>query len=186
MYYTGIGSRETPRYICILQTYIAKKLYAAGYTLRSGAADGSDTAFEDGAGDRKHIYLPWDTFNNRFDDGIHYLTIKRNWARYKDCVKLVNDIHPRPTMLSPGAMQLHVRNIPQVSGHEREPLFSEFVLYYANIGPDGFPEGGTRTAVCYAMRNNVPCYNLKDIDTLSRIITRCDNLKPLPLAGEIK
>ena len=45
MLYTGIGSRETPHHILTLMTEIANILDNIGYTLRSGGADGADTAF---------------------------------------------------------------------------------------------------------------------------------------------
>jgi hypothetical protein len=38
MYYTGIGSQETPEDICQLMTEIAVKLRSLGYWLRSGGA----------------------------------------------------------------------------------------------------------------------------------------------------
>ena len=54
-YYAGIGSRKTPKDICELMTRVARYLYFKGYTLRSGAADGADTAFEIGAGQEKLV-----------------------------------------------------------------------------------------------------------------------------------
>ena len=62
MYYAGIGSRETPKNKCRLMTKIAKIL-SGKYTLRSGGADGADSAFEAGAGDNKQIFLPSNYFN---------------------------------------------------------------------------------------------------------------------------
>jgi predicted Rossmann fold nucleotide-binding protein DprA/Smf involved in DNA uptake len=48
IYYAGIGSRETPDSVLenmkILATYLAKK----GLVLRSGAASGAGSAFEEG------------------------------------------------------------------------------------------------------------------------------------------
>ena len=46
-YYTGIGSRETPKDIMQLMSKLAYKLASEGYILRSGAAQGADTAFEE-------------------------------------------------------------------------------------------------------------------------------------------
>ena len=48
-FYTGIGSRQTPKDILNLIEDVAFKLASKGYILRSGAAKGADTAFEDGA-----------------------------------------------------------------------------------------------------------------------------------------
>ena len=44
--YAGIGSRETPAEIQAQMNEVAKELEAAGYTLRSGNAEGADKAFE--------------------------------------------------------------------------------------------------------------------------------------------
>lgn len=46
--YTGIGSRETPYEIQDLMKRIAFKLAENGWLLRSGGAEGADTAFENG------------------------------------------------------------------------------------------------------------------------------------------
>ena len=48
MYYAGIGSRETPGLMLGAFARIGEFLAKKGYTLRSGGADGADTAFEVG------------------------------------------------------------------------------------------------------------------------------------------
>ena len=63
MFYAGIGSRKTPPTIRSLMTKCANQLHNEGFTLRSGGAQGADTAFELGAQLRKEIYLPWRRFN---------------------------------------------------------------------------------------------------------------------------
>jgi predicted Rossmann fold nucleotide-binding protein DprA/Smf involved in DNA uptake len=45
MIYAGIGSRETPKEVLKSMTNYAKELSATGWVLRSGGADGADTAF---------------------------------------------------------------------------------------------------------------------------------------------
>lgn len=62
--YTGIGARLTPLQIKNLMTEIGMYMNAHGWTLRSGGADGADSAFEIGAGDKKQIFLPYKGFNN--------------------------------------------------------------------------------------------------------------------------
>jgi len=59
--YTGIGSRETPSNVITLIIDIAKAFALNGWTLRSGAAEGADSAFEYGCDEvkgKKEIYLP--------------------------------------------------------------------------------------------------------------------------------
>jgi predicted Rossmann fold nucleotide-binding protein DprA/Smf involved in DNA uptake len=47
-YYAGIGSRETPKEICNKMTEIASLLEKQDFVLRSGGANGADSAFEKG------------------------------------------------------------------------------------------------------------------------------------------
>ena len=68
-YYTGIGSRTTPEHILKLMTKIGKYLALNGYVLRSGGANGADTAFEIGCDEGKgvkEIFIPPFNFNYQF------------------------------------------------------------------------------------------------------------------------
>jgi hypothetical protein len=63
--YAGIGARKPPKEIFHKCFTIAELLAEKGYTLRSGGADGCDTAFEIGHGNHdKQIFLPWKNFNH--------------------------------------------------------------------------------------------------------------------------
>lgn len=73
-YYTGVGSRKTPQNEFDLLVKVGYFLAEQGWTLRSGAADGADTAFEEGCDThavvfestpRKEIYVAWQGFSNR-------------------------------------------------------------------------------------------------------------------------
>jgi hypothetical protein len=48
-FYTGVGSRKTPPHILKVMRQLATKLNSDGWVLRSGGADGADTAFEQGS-----------------------------------------------------------------------------------------------------------------------------------------
>ena len=48
-YYTGVGSREISDEEYSLLSEIGKKMASLGYILRSGGAEGSDRAFQEGA-----------------------------------------------------------------------------------------------------------------------------------------
>jgi hypothetical protein len=47
-----------------IMTKLARRLDELGFVLRSGGADGADSAFEDGA-KNKQVFLPWEGFNGR-------------------------------------------------------------------------------------------------------------------------
>jgi len=47
-FYTGVGSRETPTRVMDVMTLVSSALAGLGYTLRSGASAGADSALENG------------------------------------------------------------------------------------------------------------------------------------------
>ena len=151
-YWTGVGSRETPKDILDLMYEISLKLDSLGWTLRSGGADGADTAFEKGA-KKPDIYLPWKGFNNR--QGI----ILEHCDRENFAYDLASKIHPAWDKLSRGASALHARNIFQVLGHLDSMPKSKFLICYAKPSGDSV-SGGTRTAVECAKMHDVKVENL--------------------------
>jgi hypothetical protein len=147
-YYAGIGSRETPRSIQQQMTAIARRLDFMGYCLRSGGADGADTAFEAGA-KIKQIFLPWDGFNGRTVDNISYFVPPFN-------LDLVNQFHPAASRLSTAALKLMSRNSYQVLGPDlNDPV--EFVLCWTD---GGLKKGGTAQAIRIADDHGIPIFNL--------------------------
>jgi hypothetical protein len=78
-FYTGVGSRDTPEEVLSVMRTLAKCLARAGYTLRSGGAEGADAAFESGAQEvpqaKMQIYLPWRGFTG---NGSPLYTVDRN------------------------------------------------------------------------------------------------------------
>jgi len=149
MFYSGIGSRQSPLEVMAEMRVIAMILFQNGFTLRSGGADGADTAFEEGAGDLKEIYLPWQGFNKR--DGI----VVGNKFKARD---MAQAIHPYWESLTDGGKKLHTRNICQVLGRDLKTP-SKFLICWT---PDGKPSGGSRTAIVCAMEHDIPVYNLKN------------------------
>ena len=154
MFYTGIGSRETPKFIGAYMTHAAQVLDSVGYILRSGAANGADTFFEQGA-KNKHIFLPWKGFN------------KNASTRYQisdEALALASEHHPAWDKLSEPARKLMGRNCYQVLGVELDTP-SDFVLCWT---PDGCEShlkrtsktGGTGLAISLASKLSIPIYNL--------------------------
>jgi hypothetical protein len=157
-YYTGIGSRETPVKYQEIMRQIANRLAIKGYVLRSGGADGADTAFENGAGSSKEIYIPWNGFRGKYiKDG--YIVPPLNTS-------YVNDYHPAPHKLTKHGILLMSRNAYQVLGADLcSP--SEFVICWTK---DGKASGGTGQAIRLAIANNIPVYNLKNEEDRSRML----------------
>lgn len=168
MFYTGVGSRETPEHIGIVMTKLASKLEQAGYVLRSGAADGADTFFERGVVDNKNkeVYIAWNGFSNRTDkeEGVYCC----RGSIVSQAEDIASTIHPAWDRLSRGARGLHTRNCFQVLGQNLSSP-SKFLVCYAKTDKHGVPTGGTRTAWILAVNNNIPCFNLYNEEHLTRI-----------------
>lgn len=158
IYYSGIGSRKTPP--DILQQMIEFGITAAkqGAVLRSGAADGADSAFEEGAllgGGWTEIFLPWKEFNQ------HPSTL---FPPSTDARKLASTVHPAWSRLSNPAKLLIARNMHQVLGYSlKSPV--QFVVCYTPDGCEshytyGPATGGTGTAIKLASMNGIPIFNL--------------------------
>ena len=154
--YAGVGSRSTPPDVLGRMVRIAEAMARRGWTLRSGAAAGADSAFEDGAkraGGPREIWLPWDGFNGRTADGA--TRIGRNSARNRD---RAIECHPAWHTLSDGAQKLMVRNVHQVLGPE--PGSSPPADVAVCWTPNGAGGGGTGLAVRLARRHAVPVVDL--------------------------
>ena len=162
-YYTGIGSRGTPQATADIMTALATKLEADGYTLRSGAAEGADAAFEKGQSSGE-IYLPWPGFNGSkspLSDGSPV-------ASY-----IASTLHPAWEHLSQGAKKLMARNVFQVCGNDFQTM-SDFVVCWT---PDGCTThesrtsktGGTGLAISLAHKMGIEVVNLQTPEGLQKV-----------------
>lgn len=163
-YYAGIGSRKAPVAVLNLLTKIAIKLKEANYILRSGGAFGADTAFAIGAGTRKEIYVPWNDYNN-----LPYL-----YPIPVNAFKIASSLHPVWDKLSYGVKKLHARNTMQILGPNLNHK-SDFVICWTEDGVEHKEQitdktGGTATAIALASINNIPVYNIKNKESLDRLI----------------
>lgn len=158
--YAGIGSRETPSSVCALMTRIAEALQQAGWTLRSGAAQGADAAFEAGAGSAKEIWVPWRGFQG------HPSTLVPS----PEAFRLAAEHHPAWHACSAGAKALHARNGHQVMGAD---LCSP-VAFVAAWTHNGSGQGGTGQAIRIARAHGIPIFDLgADLDAAIRGIQEC-------------
>lgn len=170
-YYTGIGSRQTPKDILKLMEDIAFKLAQKGYILRSGAAEGADSAFERGC-DRfymgaKEVFIPWKDFGGISGQGMRLILEELPTA--KEAYQLASETHPAWDKCSKGAKALHARNTFQILGPNLNNP-SSFLICWAQVDKHGQLKGGTRTAWELAKANGVPCFNLYNEDDKQRLI----------------
>jgi hypothetical protein len=166
--YAGIGSRNTPSDILLIMQQLAETLAKNGFTLRSGAADGADYAFEigcDKVNGKKEIWLPWKNFNNHSDTKL-YPT--------ENHFTLAETIHPAWNRLKLGAKKLHARNVGQILGKDVNTPVS-FVICWT---PDGCEThntrtritGGTGSAISLANHYNIPIFNLQKQESYSQLL----------------
>lgn len=165
-FYAGIGSRETPEDVLRWMRIYGETLAKQGFTLRSGAAPGADTAFEEGC-DRvegpKEIFLPWKGFNGsssplyEVSDRAMEISEKvwnnkqhptREWKYIKRPVKL-----------------LMSRNIHQVLGRNLDEP-AAFVVCWTKDGCDSWEKrtsktGGTSHAIDLASTMGIPVFSFK-------------------------
>lgn len=137
IYYTGVGSRQTPQDVLLAFEAIAKYLASIGWVLRSGAADGADKSFEKGCDiedGRKEIYLPWKGFNDSFSNLI---------VQNPKAFEIAKEHHPGWNNLKSGAQKLHARNVHQVLGKNLDNPSSLLICWT----PNGSGKGGTGQAI---------------------------------------
>jgi hypothetical protein len=152
-FYAGVGSRETPTDILELMTKLASALERDGMILRSGGADGADTAFEAGVSDPENriIYIPWKGFSGRGDE----LNVVSSYTAAH--AKIAAEAHPNWGFCRRGARALHTRNVAQVLGDDCETP-SEFVICWTVTGG---AHGGTGQAIRIADKAGIPVLNLR-------------------------
>lgn len=165
IYYTGIGSHDTPQEILEIMQDLAFQLGKRKYILRSGASPGADLAFERGAlkADADcEIYLPWENFMKR--EGNIYIATEKldNYYKAKEIAKRH---HYDFEGLSKKSEKLIIRDTYQVLGKKLNTP-SEFIICWT---PDGCitdrdrteKTGGTGQAISIASRLKIPIFNLK-------------------------
>lgn len=164
-YYAGIGARNTPPEIMDFMKEIASLLEERGWTLRSGAAEGADSAFASGVKKNAEIWIPWDSFGKPHNSNHTYITISRF---DKPALESVDKFHPSPQSLNDAARKLMARNYRQIVGDgiDGQPD-SKFVIFWT---PNGELKGGTAQAIKIAQSFNIPVFNLAIREDYKRIL----------------
>lgn len=154
-YYTGIGSRRTPNTVLNTMTHIAMLLRREGYILRSGGAEGADSAFERGARESKRIFYAEDATNV--------------------AIRIASKHHPAWNRCSDYVKMLHGRNVMQILGRDLKTP-SEFVICWTPdgcVGPGRTKQtGGTGTAIEIAWKHKIPIFNMRDGINIPLILER--------------
>lgn len=146
---------------------VAARLACRGFLLRSGAADGADSAFEQGcmdAGGMSEIWLPWPGFNSHADTGLY---------PSDGHIEMAKKLHPAWERLTRGPRSLHARNVGQILGADlNSPV--DFVIAWTPDGCESVKErtrdtGGTGTAIALADELGIPVFNFAKPDARERL-----------------
>lgn len=148
-HYAAIGTRK----LSLAQKTLCKKigayLAAKGCILHTGAAQGADQTYAEGAFSKRgvvHLHLPWRAYEEGWITGMSSL--------YGDAVQVdvleedddaafgsVTALHPAPERLSRGGMALHARNhriiSPKIIGTDE----IDFVIALPSISGGGTMQG---------------------------------------------
>lgn len=166
MYWTGIGSRETPKNIQKWMQAIAYIISKQGHTLRSGKAEGADLAFQRGLElayfetkqGNGEIYLPFDNWHRQYC--CLWDVYVRSPNSTQKALKIASEIHGAWNKVRNIYRPYHIRNVFQIMGPRvAEDELSSFVLFWAPEVND-VVSGGTATAVHLARSLNIPTFNM--------------------------
>ncbi len=166
MFYAGVGSRRTPDDILTLMKQLAEKLEREGWVLRTGGAEGADSAFDEGVDDKRNreIYLPGPGFNKHTADETGVYNIEEFDNKGK-AYEIARKYHPKFDTLFEFAQKLMARNSYQVLGKNlASPV--KFLVCWTPDGCSSAEErakrtGGTGQAIAVACNYDIPVFNLQ-------------------------
>lgn len=176
--YAGIGARATPAAMLALMQAIGQVLAQDGYLLRSGGAQGADSAFAQGAlegGGNRRIYLPWPAFNGvRDDDAVVFDRL----PGADQAARIAAQFHHRWDSLKWPVRKLMARNVMQVLGDDCQTPCKFVICWAPGTQVDARGRvcdvaGGTGQAVRIAYAHKIPVFNLALPDHAHRLRQYC-------------
>ena len=152
--YAGIGSRQTPAPMLERMTEMAQQLFSRNWILRSGGADGADTAFAKGAGRYKDIFRP-----------LKYPT--------EGSMNVAAVHHPAWDKCNVYAKRLLARNAQIILGENLDDPVEFVAFWRPNVN-----RGGTLHSLRIAATYKIPTYDVEQIENLDEwydLVASLDN-----------
>ena len=140
--YAGIGSRRTPQNVCDHMTKIAQHLQARDWLLRSGGADGADSAFAKEIADANKLILH-----------------PKTHVASQEAFEIAERHHPAWHVCSPYGRKLLARNVTILLGEELDDHV-EFVAFWL---PPSTTRGGTLHGLHVASTYKIPTFPVEQI-----------------------
>ena len=160
--YAGVGARATPEAVLAHMREIAERLGERGWLLRTGGADGADSAFAAGAPpDRREVIVPWQGYNGlgtRVGDGSACRVLTP--AEIEAMRPLAAPHHAAWERCAAKVRDLHARNVAVVLGTDLKQPAHAVVCWTK----DGRDIGGTGLAIRLAQHHRIPVLNLAEMD----------------------
>jgi hypothetical protein len=134
IHWTGVGSQKTPPQVGQVMTRLSAYFETLRFVLRTGGASGADTYFYNGL-NRKNdntlqMFHPWKGFSSSGSDDHYRAHYPQNKA-----FEMMEEIHPKPRLLTQAGRKLHARNIHQVLGPDLDhPIKSAFLVCWTPGG----------------------------------------------------
>lgn len=181
--YAGIGSQFVHDQHFDTMIELGCKLASQGWLLRSGAAKGCDSAFEQGAErgrGKMEIYRPE---IKGYDRNKGYIDASR-LPSFDKAMGMASGLHPQWEFLSPYVRKLMARNCMQVLGRGLDDPV-KMVISWARapvLNDKGMVincDGGTGMAVRLAASHDIPVYSLA-VDEHRRRLCHYLGMEPYP------
>ena len=167
--YAGIGSRETPPRVLKEMTEIARTLAGRGWRLRSGGAEGADTAFSAGSPPRKTtLLLPWRDYNKIGGPNTRVLDNDRR----ESAEAVIREHHDAWDRCKQGARKLHARNAAIILGENLDAPVDAVICWTEG----GQQLGGTATGMRLAAAHGRPVLNLATM-TRDEVLTATERIE---------
>lgn len=174
--YAGIGSRRTPKADQRLMMLCSALLCVRGWELRTGGAEGADTAFLTGLqfaparpGPRVKLFLPWPGFNKHNQATLEHPT--------PEAYEIAANYHPAWQFLTRPVKALLARNVHQVLGENLDDPVLMVVCWTPDgtLDGKGRDSGGTGMALRVAAGEapNAMIFNIQRPDHRERIERFC-------------
>ena len=176
--YAGIGATTAPAEARALMTAVATELAGQDFLLRSGAAQGSEEAFEAGAvaaqGQRR-VYLPAEGLTTGPRRGAQPDAADGTFPIPEGAYAFAAARHENWERLAENTRRQYARNAVEILGDDLATP-ADFVICWTRDGND---TGVTAQALEIAREHNIPVINLGAADAPAGVEEVMDQLGPL-------